>query len=117
MNLWPVEHFSFNLKIGEGESNLDDKYVEKSVQLVRGSSFQNDLLQNPYFGYLLQNLSSVGHIEQYKNCQSEFTSSKPAAEITSVASREEFALPHMAWLLVCDCLLTRVHSKKVEYHI
>ena len=27
----------------------DDKYVEKSVQLVRGSSFRNDLLQNPYF--------------------------------------------------------------------
>ena len=27
----------------------DDKYVEKSVQLVRGSSFQNDLLQNLYF--------------------------------------------------------------------
>ena len=32
-----------------GESNFDDKYVEKSVQLVRGSSFPNDLLQNPYF--------------------------------------------------------------------
>ena len=31
------------------ESNFDDKYVEKSVQLVRGSSFRNDLLQNPYF--------------------------------------------------------------------
>ena len=38
-----------NQKIGEGESNFYDKYVEKSVQLVRGSSFQNDLLQNPYF--------------------------------------------------------------------
>ena len=33
----------------EGESNFEDKYVEKSVQLVRGSSFRNDLLQNPYF--------------------------------------------------------------------
>ena len=32
-----------------GESNFDDKYVEKSVQLVIGSSFRNDLLQNPYF--------------------------------------------------------------------
>ena len=27
----------------------DEKYVEKSVELVRGSSLQNDLLQNPYF--------------------------------------------------------------------
>ena len=57
MKLWPVEHifvikirFSSNENIGlDGESNFDDKYVEKSVQLVRGSSFQNDLLQNPYF--------------------------------------------------------------------
>ena len=74
MKLWPVEHrlntfstylsskldspliktlerirFSSNQNIGEGESNFDDKYVEKSVQLVRGSSFRNDLLQNLYF--------------------------------------------------------------------
>jgi hypothetical protein len=41
--------FSSNQNIGEGESHFDDKNVEKSVQLVRGSSFQNDLLQNPYF--------------------------------------------------------------------
>ena len=41
--------FSSNQNIGEGESNFNDKYVEKSVQLVRGSSFWNDLLQNPYF--------------------------------------------------------------------
>ena len=41
--------FSSNQNIGEGESNFDDKYVEKSVQLVRGSSFRNDLLQNPCF--------------------------------------------------------------------
>ena len=27
----------------------DDKYVEKSVQLVRGSFSRNDLLHNPYF--------------------------------------------------------------------
>jgi hypothetical protein len=67
MNLWPVEdfystylsskldspliktleriRFPSNQNIGEWESNFDDKYVEKSVQLVRGSSFQNDLLQ------------------------------------------------------------------------
>ena len=75
IKLWPVEHrlntFSAylsskldppspmfwleenlilsNFWLNRGESNFDDKYVEKSVQLVRGSSFQNDLLQNPYF--------------------------------------------------------------------
>ena len=27
----------------------DDKYAQKSVQLVRGSSFRSDFLQNPYF--------------------------------------------------------------------
>ena len=45
--------FSSNQNIGAGESNFDDKYVEKSVQLVRGSFFRNDLLQNPYFDSLL----------------------------------------------------------------
>ena len=57
MNLWPVEHFFNMMKIRfslsnvliRGESNFDDKYVEKSVQLVRGSSYRNDLLQIPYF--------------------------------------------------------------------
>jgi hypothetical protein len=32
----------------------DDKYAQKSVQLVRVSSFQSDLLQNPYFRGLFQ---------------------------------------------------------------
>ena len=27
----------------------DDKYAKKSVQLVRGSSFRSEFLQNPYF--------------------------------------------------------------------
>ena len=27
----------------------DDKYAQKSVQLVRVSSFRSDFLQNPYF--------------------------------------------------------------------
>ena len=27
----------------------DDKYGQKSVQLVRGSFFRSDFLQNPYF--------------------------------------------------------------------
>ena len=34
---------------GNLTKNFDDKYDEKSVQLVRVSSFRNDLLQNPYF--------------------------------------------------------------------
>ena len=28
---------------------MTNRYVKKSVQLVKGSSFRNDLLQNPYF--------------------------------------------------------------------
>jgi hypothetical protein len=49
--------FSSNQNIEEGESNFDNEYfdneyVEKSVQLVRGSSFRNDLLENPYFSVL-----------------------------------------------------------------
>ena len=54
--LSPVEHifiikirFSLSNVLIRGETNFDDKYVEKSVQLVRASSFRNDLLQNPYF--------------------------------------------------------------------
>ena len=35
--------------LGERASNFENTYVEKSVQLVKGSSFRNDLLQNPYF--------------------------------------------------------------------
>ena len=42
MNLWPVEHFFVG-------ATADDKYAQKSVQLVRGSSFRSDYLQNPYF--------------------------------------------------------------------
>ena len=41
MNLWPVEHFFFS-----------PQSEEKSVQMVRGSSFRSDFLQNPYFKYL-----------------------------------------------------------------
>ena len=43
MNLWPVAEYN---------SNHAQKWGQiccKSVQLVRGSSFPNDLLQNPYF--------------------------------------------------------------------
>ena len=46
--------FSSNQNIGEGGSNFDDKYVEKNFQLVRGSSFRNDLLQNPYFSICIK---------------------------------------------------------------
>ena len=44
-----TSHFGkMNLAIANPPKS-DDKYVEKSVQLVKGSSFRNDLLQNPYF--------------------------------------------------------------------
>jgi hypothetical protein len=46
---WLEENLILPNVLIRGESNFDDKYVEKSVQLVRGSSFWNDLLQNPYF--------------------------------------------------------------------
>ena len=46
---WLEENLLLSNVLIRGESNFDDKYVEKSVQLVRGSSFWNDLLQNPYF--------------------------------------------------------------------
>ena len=58
MNLWPVEHLfqqiCHHFWVGllgaiANPPKSDDKHVEKSVQLVRGSSFRNDLLQNPYF--------------------------------------------------------------------
>ena len=73
MKFWPVEHFLntfFNIFIIKirfslsnvlirGESNFDDKYVKRSVQLVRGSSFWNDLSQNPYFNNSLNNLQQT----------------------------------------------------------
>ena len=46
---WLEENLILSNVLFRGESSLDDKYVEKSVQPVRGSSFRNDLLQNPYF--------------------------------------------------------------------
>ena len=58
MNFWPVEHFfehiSHHFWVGLllhllHPSKSDDKYAQKSVQLVRGSSFWSDFLQNPYF--------------------------------------------------------------------
>ena len=62
MKLWPVEHFfehichhfwvglllhPVGLLLHPPKS--DDKYAQKTVQLVRGSTFQSDFLQNPYF--------------------------------------------------------------------
>ena len=38
----------------------DDKYAQKSVQLVRGSSFLSDFLQNPYFKLKYLEISSCG---------------------------------------------------------
>ena len=58
MNLWPVEHFfehiSDHFWVGLllhllHPPKSDDKYAQKSVQLIRGSSFRSDFLQNPYF--------------------------------------------------------------------
>jgi hypothetical protein len=37
----------------------DDKYAQKSVQLVRGSSFHIDFLQNPYFRVNLKTIVSL----------------------------------------------------------
>ena len=51
MKLWPVEH-KMNTFSTYLSSKLDYpliKKLERSVQLVRGSSFRNGLLQNPYF--------------------------------------------------------------------
>jgi hypothetical protein len=58
---------SSNQNIGEEESNFDDEDVEKSVQLVRGSSFRNDLLQNPYFKQQCQSTpfpAKMGHLSE-----------------------------------------------------
>ena len=58
MNLWPVEHFfehiCHHFWVGATGATAnppksDDEYAQKSVLLVKGSSFRNDLLQNPYF--------------------------------------------------------------------
>ena len=62
MNLWPVEHFfehfCHHFWVGATANPLgasanppksDDKYAQKSVQLVRGSSLWSEFLQNPYF--------------------------------------------------------------------
>jgi hypothetical protein len=46
---WLEENLILSNVLIRGESNFENKYDEKSVQLVRGSSFRNDLLQNPYF--------------------------------------------------------------------
>ena len=54
MNLCPVEHFFEHIchhfwMGATAKPKSDDKYAQKSVQLVRGSSFRSDFLQNPYF--------------------------------------------------------------------
>ena len=74
MSLWPVEHFFWAyLSLLLGGLRLspvglllhppksDDKYAQKSVQLVRGSSFRSEFLQNPYF-------SNVAH----RHCRLSF---------------------------------------------
>ena len=56
---WLDENLILSNVLIRGESNFDDKYVEKSVQLVRGSSFRNDLLQNPYFNNFQKQKTNV----------------------------------------------------------
>ena len=60
MNIWLVEHFfehiCHHFWVGATGATAnppksDDKYAQKSVQLVRGSSFRSDFLQNPYFSF------------------------------------------------------------------
>ena len=48
---------------------MTNTYVEKSVQLVRGSSFRNDLLQNPYFKNqnLFETLEEADNIASTRN--------------------------------------------------
>ena len=46
---WLEENLTLSNVSIRGGSNVDEKYVEVSVHLVRGSSFQSDFLQNPYF--------------------------------------------------------------------
>ena len=46
---WLEENLILSNVLIRRESNFDDKYVEKSVQLVRDLSFRNVSLQNPYF--------------------------------------------------------------------
>ena len=62
MNLWQVEHFfeyiCHHSWVGATGATAnppksDDKYAQKSVQLVKGSSFRSEFLQNPYFGKLM----------------------------------------------------------------
>ena len=70
-NLWPVEdffgdhffehicyHFWVGLFLSPVRCNThapksDDKYAQKSVQMVRGSSLRSNFIQNPYFSNTL----------------------------------------------------------------
>ena len=66
MNLWPVEHFfpHFRHELFPGSSSCFrvpavlevPQNEEKSVQLVKGSSFRSDFSHNPYFSKIQINL-------------------------------------------------------------
>ena len=50
MKLWPVEHFWLTFFPDQDRFSADlEKKGAKNVQLVRGSFFLSDFLQNPYF--------------------------------------------------------------------
>ena len=54
MNLWPVEHFFEHICHHFWVGATANKYAQKSVQLVRGSSLRSEFLQSPYFRTHLQ---------------------------------------------------------------
>ena len=68
-HFWPVELFFEHIchhfwvcatGATANPPKSDDKYAQKSVQLVRGSSFRSDFLQNPYFSCVSNNLGLLG---------------------------------------------------------
>ena len=51
LNTFPSIHIFHHFWVGATANppKNDDKYAQKNVQLVKGSSFPSDFLQNPYF--------------------------------------------------------------------
>ena len=71
MKLWPVEHFVLTFWRDCYCIQQSRPKVRTNIQLVRGSSFRNDLLQNPYFNMNYQFLAVLGSLAADKenpNC-------------------------------------------------
>ena len=92
-NLWPVKHFFEHIchhfwvaatanQLGAtvNPSKSDDKYAQKSVQLVRGSSFWSDFLQNSYFSTKIEIIYRRNTIHENKNKVSELFSTHCTVE-------------------------------------